>query len=162
MGYATGRGHRRSAASPALSARCPATAFLRIAIVEAPPAMPQASVLGDNAPAPAEPTRKVAKPCRLPTTRRALPDARLAEINQIAATTGDDPELDTLILRLHIETACRRGGALALRPPDLDADQCLVQLREKGETVRWQPLFLIVAVGKIISSMPRRGGRPGS
>ena len=29
-------------------------------------------------------------------------------------TTGDDPELDTL-LRLHTETACRRGGALALR-----------------------------------------------
>ena len=62
------------------------------------------------------PARKVAKPRRLPTTRRALPDARLAEINEIAATTGDDPELDTLILRLHTETACRRGGALALRP----------------------------------------------
>lgn len=86
------------------------------------------------------PARKVAKPRRLPTTRRALPDARLAEINQVAATTGDDPELDTLMLRLHTETACRRGGALALRPRDLDPDQCLVLLREKGETVRWQPV----------------------
>jgi hypothetical protein len=47
-------------------------------------------------------------------------DTRLAEINQVAATTSDDPELDTLILRLHTETACRRGGALALRPADLD------------------------------------------
>ena len=46
------------------------------------------------------PARKVAKPRRLPTTRRALPDARLAQINEVAATTGDDPELDTLILRL--------------------------------------------------------------
>ena len=45
-----------------------------------------------------------------------------------------------LLLRLHTETACRRGGALALRPADLDADQCLVLLREKGETVRWQPV----------------------
>jgi hypothetical protein len=62
------------------------------------------------------PARKVAKPRRLPTTRRALPDTRLAEINEVAARTGDDPELDTLILRLHSETACRRGGALALRP----------------------------------------------
>ena len=53
------------------------------------------------------------------------PDARLAEINQVAATTGNDPALDTLLLRLHIETACRRGGALALRPVDLDPDQCL-------------------------------------
>jgi hypothetical protein len=58
----------------------------------------------------------VAKPRRLPATRRALPDTRLAEINEVAATTGDDPEMDTLILRLHTETACRRGGALALRP----------------------------------------------
>ena len=73
-----------------------------------------------------------------PTPRRTLPDTRLAEINQIAATTGDDPELDTLIL-LHTE-ACRRGGALALRPRDLDPDQCLILLREKGETVRWQPV----------------------
>jgi hypothetical protein len=29
-------------------------------------------------------------------------DTKLAEIGQIAATTGDDPELDTLILRLSI------------------------------------------------------------
>jgi integrase/recombinase XerC len=86
------------------------------------------------------PARKVAKPRRLPTTRRALPDTRLAEINEIAAATGDDPELDTLLLRLHTETACRRGGALALRPQDLDPDQCLILLREKGETVRWQPV----------------------
>src|SRR6202011_1955108 len=86
------------------------------------------------------PARKVAKPRRLPTTRRALPDNRLAEINEIAAATGDDPELDTLLLRLHTETACRRGGALALRPRDLDPDQCLVLLQEKGETVRWQPV----------------------
>jgi integrase/recombinase XerC len=86
------------------------------------------------------PARKVAKPRRLPTTRRAVPGTRLAEINEAAATTGDDPELDTLLLRLHTETACRRGGALALRPTDLDPDQCLVLLREKGETVRWQPV----------------------
>jgi integrase/recombinase XerC len=86
------------------------------------------------------PARKVDKPRRLASTRRAVPDTRLAEINEIAATTGNDPELDTLILRLHTETACRRGGALALRPDDLDPDQCLILLREKGETVRWQPV----------------------
>jgi integrase/recombinase XerC len=68
------------------------------------------------------PARKVAKPRRLPSTRRALPDDRLEQINQAAASTGDDPELDTLILRLHTETACRRGGSLALRPLDLDPD----------------------------------------
>ena len=31
------------------------------------------------------PTRKVAKPRRLPSTRRAVPDTRLAEINQVTA-----------------------------------------------------------------------------
>jgi integrase/recombinase XerC len=67
-------------------------------------------------------------------------DLRLAEICQAAADGGDDPELDTLLLRLHTETACRRGGALALRPDDLDSGQCLIRLREKGETVRWQPV----------------------
>jgi integrase len=86
------------------------------------------------------PALKVPKPRRLPSTRQALADSRLAEINQVAATTGDDPELDALILRLRTETACRRGGALALRPLDLDPEQCLVRLWEKGETERWQPV----------------------
>jgi integrase/recombinase XerC len=62
------------------------------------------------------PARKVDKPRRLPSTRRAVNDARLAEINQVAAATGDDPELDAQILRLHTETACRRGGARAAPP----------------------------------------------
>ena len=91
-------------------------------------------------PAGANPARKVAKPPRLASTRRAVPGTRLAEINHIAATTGNDPALDALLLRLHTETACRRGGALALSQADLDPDQCLIRLREKGETVRWQPV----------------------
>jgi integrase/recombinase XerC len=86
------------------------------------------------------PASKVAKPRRLASTRRAVADIRLAEINHIAATTGNDPALDSLLLRLHTETACRRGGALAFRPQDLDPDQCLIFLREKGDTVRWQPV----------------------
>jgi integrase/recombinase XerC len=86
------------------------------------------------------PALRVAKPRRLASTRHALPDARLAEVVTVAATTGNDPELDSLLLRLHTETACRRGGALALRLRDLDVEQCLVRLREKGETVRWQPV----------------------
>ncbi|MGH4026146.1 MAG: hypothetical protein ACRDRV_16340 [Pseudonocardiaceae bacterium] len=87
------------------------------------------------------PARNVAKPRRLPSTRRALPDTHLAEINRIAATTGNDPALDTLLLRLHTETACRRGGALVLRPRDLDPDQCLILLHEKGGTTRCDPFL---------------------
>jgi integrase/recombinase XerC len=83
---------------------------------------------------------RVAKPRRLASTRRAVPEAQLAAISHVAATTGNDTHLDSLLIRLHLETACRRGGALALRPRDLDPDQCLIHLREKGGTSRWQPV----------------------
>lgn len=86
------------------------------------------------------PAAKVAKPRRLDSTRSALADDRLAEIIDAAGTSGDDPELDLLIIRFHTETAARRGGLLALRPKDLDVRQCLVMLQEKGGTYRWQPV----------------------
>lgn len=89
---------------------------------------------GDN------PAVRVSKPRRLASTRRALLDRQLGEINRVACTTGNDRDLDALLIRLHVETACRRGGALALRPVDLDREQCLIRLREKGETDRWQPV----------------------
>ncbi|WP_203909072.1 hypothetical protein [Rhizocola hellebori] len=43
-------------------------------------------------------------------------------------------------MRLHTETACRRGGALGLRLSDLDITWALVRLAEKGGTLRWQPV----------------------
>ncbi|GLY33794.1 site-specific integrase [Kineosporia sp. NBRC 101731] len=86
------------------------------------------------------PSVRARQPQRLASTRHALPDGQLAALVHRAGTTGNDPQLDSLILRLHLETACRRGGALALRPRDLDARQCLILLREKRETVRWQPV----------------------
>jgi integrase/recombinase XerC len=86
------------------------------------------------------PASKVTKPRRLPSTRRAVAETRLGEINHTAATTGNDPALDSVLLRLHTETACRRDGALALCPQDLDPVQCLIFLREKGDAVRWQPV----------------------
>ncbi|MGW5924521.1 tyrosine-type recombinase/integrase [Nocardia fluminea] len=86
------------------------------------------------------PARQLEMPTRPASHRYAIPSARVAEICQVVATSGDDPELDTLILRFHLETACRRGGALSLRPQDLDRDQCLVYLREKGGSDRWQPV----------------------
>lgn len=102
------------------------------------------------------PAKRVAKPRRLASTRRAIPDAQLAEINHAGGSTGNDPELDLLLLRLHTETACRRGGALALTPGDVDADQCLVRLREKGETVRWQPVSPTL-VRRLINHQQQRG-----
>ncbi|PWU55518.1 integrase [Micromonospora globispora] len=88
---------------------------------------------------------RVVKPRRLPSTRRALTPDELEEINLSARTSGNDVLLDALLLRLHAETACRRGGALGLRLADLDTDRGLVRLTEKGATLRWQPISLDLA-----------------
>jgi integrase len=69
----------------------------------------------------------------------------LEEINLVARTSGNDTVLDALLLRLHTETACRRGGALGLRVMDLDTECGLVRLTEKGGTLRWQPITLDLA-----------------
>lgn len=86
------------------------------------------------------PARQLTFPARRKSNRYAIPADQLTEICHIAGTTGNDPELDSLLLRLHLETACRRSGALALRPHDLDPSQCLIYLREKDGTDRWQPV----------------------
>lgn len=87
-----------------------------------------------------DPSIALRKPDRPASLRRPLVYERLAALGDVAGSTGDDPELDVLIIRLHSETACRRGGALALRPMDLDVEQCLILLREKGKSDRWQPV----------------------
>ena len=103
------------------------------------------------------PAARVPKPRRLRSARIALPDHRLDELSQVAASTGNDPALDMLLLRLHMETACRRGGALALLPSDLDPEQCLIRLHEKGETVRWQPVSPTL-MAHLIAHGQSRGG----
>jgi integrase/recombinase XerC len=103
------------------------------------------------------PAARVPKPRRLRSARMALPDHRLNELSQVTASTGNDPALDTLLLRLHMETACRRGGALALQPCDLDPGQCLIRLHEKGETVRWQPVSPTL-MAHLIAHGQSRGG----
>jgi integrase/recombinase XerC len=103
------------------------------------------------------PAARVPKPRRPPASRMALPDKRLAEISAVAASMGDDPALDALIIRLHAETACRRGGALALTPEDLDPEHCLIHLREKGGAERWQPVSPTL-MAHLLAHAESRGG----
>jgi hypothetical protein len=63
-------------------------------------------------PAHRNPAAKVNKPRRPPNGRRALHSAELTAINTIVVQTGNDAPLDSLLLRLHTETACRRAAAL--------------------------------------------------
>ncbi|WP_282776469.1 MULTISPECIES: site-specific integrase [unclassified Nocardia] len=113
-------------------------------------------------PAGSSPAHRVAKPRRLPSTRRALTAAELEQINTVARSSGNDPVLDALLLRLHTETACRRGGALGLRVCDLDAEECLVRLREKGQTIRWQPISPPLTQALIRLAHARGAGKPGT
>jgi site-specific recombinase XerD len=87
-----------------------------------------------------DPAAKVALPRRLRSTRRGLSRREIADLYDAVRSGGNDPVLDCLLLRLHLETACRRSGALGLRVKDLDTTYCRVLLREKGGTHRWQPI----------------------
>ena len=94
-----------------------------------------------------DPSRNLKKPDRPQSLRRPLEHNRLQQLGEVAGSTGDDPELDQIIIRLHQETACRRGGALALRPMDLDEEQLLIRLTEKGGSDRWQPVSRTLMTG---------------
>ncbi|MEV6276605.1 site-specific integrase [Nocardia sp. NPDC051832] len=106
---------------------------------------------------PDNPATKAAKPRRLPSTRHALTFEQIREIGRVAASTGNDRELDSLIVRLHIETACRKGGVLALTIADLNIQDCLVKLCEKGETERWQPVSPLL-MRRLVEHVQMRGG----
>jgi integrase len=106
------------------------------------------------------PAALVPLPRRLPSTRQALSTRELAEIHQAALPTSQDPTLDSLILRLHLETACRRGGALSLRLRDLDTTYCRILLREKFGTHRWQPISPTLARALHAHSLARGASHP--
>ncbi|MFC7535543.1 tyrosine-type recombinase/integrase [Actinoplanes sp. GCM10030250] len=108
------------------------------------------------------PAARVRKPRRQPSLREALPERAVADIVRVTAETGNDPALDLLILRLHLETACRQGGALHARRHDLDTEQCLLRLHEKGQTQRWQPISPTLTTGLIAHFNQRADGDPAS
>jgi integrase/recombinase XerC len=80
------------------------------------------------------------KPRRLPNRRRALEDGELREVIDAVRTTSQDPALDLLLIRFHLESGARREGALNLRVRDLDSRRSTVWLREKFGLEREQPV----------------------
>ncbi|MFJ9364864.1 tyrosine-type recombinase/integrase [Nocardia sp. NPDC101769] len=103
------------------------------------------------------PAGRVHKPRQLPSTRHALTFDQVRQIGEVASTTGNDRELDALIVRLHIETACRKAGVLSLTVDDLNTHDCLVKLREKDETERWQPVSPLL-MRRLVEHVSTRGG----
>jgi integrase len=123
------------------------------------------------------PALAVPKPRRLPSPRHPLTDQQIRELWQVTASGGDDPLLDTLLVRLHLETGARRGGAIALRRRDLLHSGQQLRLHEKGGTVRLQPVSatLLQALTEhadargatdpgdaVLRYRPKRGGQQGA
>jgi integrase len=107
------------------------------------------------------PAAAVDKPRRLPSPRRALTAQEYAELDAVTRSGGDDPVLDTLLLRFHSETGARRGGALSLTLADLDESACQVRLHEKGGTSRWQPVSATLLAALTQHAAVRGATQPG-
>lgn len=61
------------------------------------------------------PMTRISQPPKGKSRRHALTPTLYGQIWTTAGTTGNDPALDALLLRFHLETGARTGGALALR-----------------------------------------------
>lgn len=78
-------------------------------------------------------------PKRLPAPERPLVPWELEEVATVWCTTGDDPELDTMLLEFHRKTAARREGGLNLRLGALDVRRGAITLTEKFGKTRELP-----------------------
>jgi integrase/recombinase XerC len=100
------------------------------------------------------------RPHRAASRRRALDQRELRELIDAVRTTSDDPGLDLLLVRFHLESGARRQGALGLRLRDLDHRRSTAWLREKFDLEREQPIspsLLALVAAHAIS----RGARSG-
>lgn len=86
------------------------------------------------------PALAVAKPRRSESRRHGLTPKQVGELWLTTAQTSNDPALDVLLLRFHLETGARREGALSLCWSDILVTHQLVVLHEKFSTDRQQPI----------------------
>lgn len=103
------------------------------------------------------PAMLVEKPRRLPNRRRALTNAELDDVWAAVTATTNDPELELLLLRFHLESGARRIGAINLRVRDIDATRHTVWLREKFGVEREQPIS-----GSLVDSILAIGDARGA
>jgi site-specific recombinase XerD len=104
------------------------------------------------------PADRLSAPPRPPAPERALLEAELLDIFRIASTTGNDPELDRLIVTTARETAARREGLLNLTLSGLAVDRAAVTLSEKQGRIRRLPLRRAL-LAELDEFAHRRGAR---
>jgi site-specific recombinase XerC len=105
-----------------------------------------------------DPASGLKKPSRLESPRMSFTNQQVADLYQVTSTGGDDPILDTLLLRFHLETGARRAGALGLQVKDLHIDSQCVRLREKNHGTRRQPISLTLQ-NALVEHCAARGAR---
>ncbi|AEI12367.1 tyrosine-type recombinase/integrase [Cellulomonas gilvus] len=104
-----------------------------------------------------DPAAKVKQVRRTPKLRRALDAAELDALATVATSSGDDVELDGLLVRFHWETGARRGGAISLTVGAIDADRSTVRLLEKGSKWREVPVTNALLTA-LLDHATERGG----
>lgn len=124
------RAQDRRASSDGRSSRENCVAALRALFARAQ----LAGLTGSN------PAAAIPKPRRRPSRRRPLDHAEIEDLVNAIRTTSNDPDLDLLLVRFHLESGARREGALNLRVGDLDGRRASVWLREKFGVEREQPI----------------------
>ena len=86
------------------------------------------------------PAHAVDKPRRIASQRRALSWEEVQAYFRLVASGGNDPALDLLLVRFHLETGARRQGALELTRSRIDEETQTVELDEKFGKKRKQPV----------------------
>lgn len=104
----------------------------------------------------ANPAAQVATPTRPEAPERPLTVAELEEVAMIWCSTGNDPELDSLLFEFHRKTAARREGGLNVCVGNLDLKRGAVTLDEKFGRIRDVPLD-VEFMGRLLDFAKRRG-----
>ena len=103
------------------------------------------------------PALEVAKPRRPSDSRRALCDFELVELYDLTACGGDDPELDTLLVDVGLETGARREGAVNLVVGRIHRSEQLVTLIDKYQRPQQAPVSAEL-VERLLAHAVARGG----
>lgn len=97
------------------------------------------------------------KPRRGGSTRRPLRDFELLELVHLTETSGNDTELDALIVDFGIATGARREGVYSLTVGQLQPQSQIVQLRDKYKTTQPAPIAADLMF-RLVRHASRRGG----
>lgn len=106
------------------------------------------------------PASRLKMPPRQPVSRRGLSDGEIQAVFDVLASTGNDPDLDCLLFRFHLETGARRGGAISLTVDKVDIERQTVLLEEKGSKWREMPITLEL-MKQMLEHADERGGGVG-